>query len=66
MLDKNEAERLNKEKEIQDYIRRERLNELMLIHPEERKDSEESELTELLVDFPCFTSVAEDDFDSLI
>ena len=66
MLDKNEQARLKKEKEKQDYIRRERLNELLLIHPESRRVSEETELTELLVDFPCFQAVAEDDFDMLV
>ena len=38
----------------------------MLIHPDYRKDSEETELAELLVDFPCFSAVAEENFDSLI
>ena len=54
MLDANEAARLKKEKEKQDYIRRERLNELLLIHPESRKTVDQNELTELLADFPCF------------
>ena len=38
----------------------------MLIHPNHRKESEESELSELLVDFPCFSAVAEENFEKLI
>jgi CRP-like cAMP-binding protein len=38
----------------------------MLIHPTQRRPAEETELSELLVDFPCFHSVAEDNFDRLI
>ena len=49
-----ERARLKKEKEKQDFIRRARLSELLLIHPDQRKQSEVTELTELLVEFPCF------------
>lgn len=38
----------------------------MLILPSKRLLAEETELSELLVDFPCFHSVAEDNFDKLI
>jgi CRP-like cAMP-binding protein len=39
---------------------------LLLIHPEARQPQQETELSELLVDFPCFQHVAEENFDMLI
>jgi len=38
----------------------------MMIHPSGRSKAVEQELLELLIDFPCFQSVAEDNFDKLI
>jgi CRP-like cAMP-binding protein len=66
MINEDEAVRLKKEKEKVDYDRRQRLNEILLIHPKNRTKAIESELSELLVQFPCFHSVAEDNFDRLI
>ena len=61
-----EREKIKKEKEKQDYNRRARLNEILLIHPSKRSKSIETELSEILVDFECFHAIAEDNFDNLI
>lgn len=66
MLNEDEAIRLKKEKEKADRKRRERLNEILLIHPKARTKAIETELTELLAEFPCFHGVAEFNFDALI
>ena len=58
--------RFKKEKVKMDYIRRERINELLSIYPSNRKKEDEYELAELMVDYPCFQYVAEEDFDQLI
>lgn len=63
---KQEEERQKKDKEKQDYNRRERLNELLLIHPKSRTQTIENEITSLLVEFDCFHCVAEDNFKQLI
>lgn len=54
MIKEEDILRFKKEKVKLDYNRRERINELLLIHPKERKKDDEYELAELLVDYPCF------------
>ena len=66
MIKEEDILRFKKEKIKLDYIRRERFNELLLVHPNERKKEDEYELAELLIDYPCFQSVAEENFDDLL
>jgi hypothetical protein len=54
MIDEEDILRFKKEKVKLDYIRRERINELMLVHPDNREKDDEIELAELLIDYPCF------------
>jgi hypothetical protein len=66
MIKEEDILRFKKEKIKLDYIRRERFNELLLVHPNERKKDDEYELAELLIDYPCFQYVAEDNFEDLL
>jgi len=66
MINENDVLKFKKEKLKQDFIRRERLNELLLIHPSKRDSDDEQNLLELLVDFPCFQYCAEDNFEKFI
>jgi len=61
MIKEEDILRFKKEKVKLDYIRRERINEILLIHPLERTKDDEYELAELLIDYPCFQNVAEED-----
>lgn len=54
MISEAEVHRFKKEKVKLDYIKRERINELLLIHPHSRTSDHECELAELLIDYPCF------------
>ncbi len=54
MIKEEDILRFKKEKVKLDYIRRERFNELLLVHPSQRKKDDEYELAELLIDYPCF------------
>ena len=58
MINEEDILRFKKEKIKHDYIRRQRINELLLVHPMERKKEHDFELAELLVDYPCFQDVA--------
>ena len=58
--------RFKKEKVKLEYQRRERLNQLLMIHPRSRSPDDEMEIAELLVDSPCLQYVAEERFDGLI
>eukprot|EP00347_Sterkiella_histriomuscorum_P000850 403374282 len=66
MIKEEDILRFKKEKIKLDYIRRERFNELLLVHPDERKKDDEYELAELLIDYPCFQYVAEENFEDLL
>ena len=66
MIKEEDILRFKKEKVKLDYIRRERFNELLLVHPNQRNKDDEYELAELLIDYPCFQYVAEENFDDLI
>ena len=54
MIKEEDIIRFKKEKVKQDYARRERINDLLSIHPSHRKKDDEFELAELLIDYPCF------------
>lgn len=54
MIKEEDILRFKKEKVKLDYIRRERINEILLVHPEKRSKDEEFELAELLIDYSCF------------
>ena len=66
MISQQDIYRFKKEKIKLDYIKRERINELLLLHPSSRSREDEYELAELLIDYPCFQYVAEEDFDQLL
>lgn len=59
MINEEDVYRFKKEKIKLDYNKRERLNELLLIHPYSRTKEDDYELVELLIDYPCFQYVAE-------
>jgi hypothetical protein len=54
MINEEDILRFKKEKIKQDYIRRERINELLLVHPSLRNKESDYEIAELLIDYPCF------------
>ena len=66
MIKEEDILRFKKEKVKMDYIRRERINELLSIHPSERSKDDDYELAELIVDYPCFQYVAEENFEQLL
>ncbi len=66
MIKEEDLIRFKKEKVKLNYLRRERINELLCIHPIKRQKEEEYELAELLLDYPCFLNVAEENFNQLI
>lgn len=54
MINNEDILRFKKEKVKLDYIRRERIDEILLVHPDLRMKEDELELAELLIDYPCF------------
>lgn len=66
MIKEEDILRFKKEKVKLDYIRRERINEILLVHPQKRTKDEDFELAELLIDYSCFQYIAEEDFNQLI
>ena len=54
MIKEEDILRFKKEKVKLNYLRRERINDLLLIHPEKRTKEDEYELAESLIDYPCF------------
>ena len=64
----NEADilRLKKEKAKLQYIRKDRIADLLEITPEDRSPEDSQELVELLVEYPCFQAVAEHDMAELV
>lgn len=54
MISEDDIYRFKKEKVKLDYIKRERINEVLLIHPDKRRKEDEYDLAEILIDYPCF------------
>lgn len=54
MISAEDILRYKKEKAKQDYIRKDRITDILKIPIKKRTPEEESELIELLVDYPCF------------
>ena len=65
-ITQKQQERSKIEKEKQDYNRRNRINAILAIRPKLRKSAEQDELHQLLLDFPCFQTVAQYNFDFLV
>ena len=63
MIKAEDLIRFKKEKIRKNYQNRERINEILLIHPSQRSKEEEVELVGFLIDYPCFQCIGEDDFD---
>ncbi len=66
MIKEEDILRFKKEKVKLNYLRRERINDLLMIHPNMRTKEDEYELAENLIDYPCFQIVAEENFDQLL